>query len=60
MSWPDFTKQYHSEMASKQPLIADARTLADQGDLTLLCSCKDEHRCYRTLLKVLVEAESTP
>ena len=56
VSWGEYTARYHHEMASVQPLIAGARTIAKRGDLTLLCSCADEHRCHRTLLKAMLEA----
>ena len=58
VSWAEYTVRYHEEMSSKRPLIAEARAIADGGDLTLLCSCVDEHQCHRTLLKTLIEPTS--
>ena len=58
VSWPEFTVRYHEEMSSKRDLISEARSIAVRGDLTLLCSCVDEHRCHRTLLKTLIETIS--
>lgn len=55
VSWAEYTVRYHDEMSSKRPLILEARFIADRGDLTLLCSCVDENRCHRTLLKTLIE-----
>ena len=34
VSWAEYTARYHVEMASVQPLIAQARTIAERGDLT--------------------------
>ena len=60
VSWAEYTVRYHEEMSSKRPLIAEARSIADQGDLTLLCSCVDEQQCHRTLLKTLIERPRRP
>lgn len=56
VSWAEYTARYYDEMGAVGPLVAKARDIAQQGDLTLLCSCVDEGRCHRTLLKALVEA----
>jgi hypothetical protein len=36
-------------------LLARGKRQSQQGTTTLLCSCVDENRCHRTLLKGLLE-----
>jgi uncharacterized protein YeaO (DUF488 family) len=55
IDWPQFTSRYQAEMAEKGELLARAREQAQQETITLLCSCADENRCHRTLLKRLLE-----
>jgi uncharacterized protein YeaO (DUF488 family) len=55
IDWPQFASRYQAEMAEKGELLARVREQAQQETVTLLCSCADENRCHRTLLKGLLE-----
>ena len=55
IDWPQFAARYQAEMAERAELLARAREQAQRETVTLLCSCADENRCHRTLLKGLLE-----
>lgn len=55
LAWEEFVRRYREEMASKAPAIGKLAQRAQKEDITLLCGCRDETRCHRTLLKQLVE-----
>ena len=55
IDWPQFASRYQAEMSEKGELLARAREQAQRETVTLLCSCADESRCHRTLLKGLLE-----
>lgn len=54
--WEAYSRAYLREMSSKPDLVEAVRARAVTGTVTLLCSCRDENRCHRTLLKGIVEA----
>lgn len=56
VDWDEFARRYRAEVAEKRVLLDDLSRRAGQGAVTLLCGCRDESRCHRTLLKELVEA----
>jgi uncharacterized protein YeaO (DUF488 family) len=60
IDWPALAKRYRQEMASRPEALAKAASLAKAGDVTLLCSCQDETRCHRTLLKEILESPRSP
>ncbi len=63
LSWPEFRKRYLAGLqeAEAQAEIKKLRALAREGPVTLLCSCPDEARCHRGILKeVLTRKASTP
>ena len=43
------------EIGPKKELLEKVARRAQEGTVTLLCWCKDEARCHRTLLRGLVE-----
>ena len=56
ISWPEFRRRYLAGL-KKPPAKAQLRelkTLARKRRVTLLCSCPDEARCHRRLLKRLL------
>ena len=56
LAWEVYAKAYLEEMISRQEPLAEVARRAQKQTVTLLCSCQDESRCHRTLLKGLVEA----
>ncbi len=55
INWSAFKKRYRQEMKEKPELLGPWRQRAHKETITLLCSCVDENRCHRTLLKELLE-----
>lgn len=55
LSWDEFARRYRDEMSSKAAAIVELARRAQEGNVTLLCGCRDEARCHRSLLKELVE-----
>ncbi len=55
VDWPAYEKRYLAEMKKKEDLLAPWAEKARGEVITLLCACKDESRCHRTLLKRLLE-----
>lgn len=57
VTWHTFQKRYFDEMndpSARKSIGSLAER--DQGEtVTLLCSCRDESRCHRILLKELIE-----
>ena len=54
ISWSDFSKQYRSFAARHKDKIDELARRARTETLTLLCSCRDENHCHRTILKELI------
>lgn len=53
LEWPEFEKRYRKELSADDKL-QELRRLAKKAEteiLTLLCFCKDERGCHRTLLR---------
>ena len=55
LNWDDFAARYREEMSVRPVLLEHYRDLARRQALTLLCSCQDETRCHRTLLKEILK-----
>ncbi len=57
IQWAAFKKQFLTEMEAKEKmgLIQSLADRSKKGTITLLCSCKDESRCHRSILKGLIE-----
>ncbi len=56
VSWAEFSKEYKKSLKGKEKELKELAALAKHGNITLLCSCKDEEHCHRTLLKEAIEA----
>lgn len=53
MRWTEFRRAYQRGLrdpAARQA-IHEIRNLLAQGPVTLLCSCREENRCHRIILK---------
>jgi uncharacterized protein YeaO (DUF488 family) len=58
LGWEDLAARYREEMSTREELLGRYRDLGRRETLTLLCSCQDEARCHRTLLKEILEAKT--
>ena len=58
LDWEQFAERYRAEMAARPEVLAQLRDLASKGKVTLMCSCKDDAHCHRTLLRDLLLATS--
>jgi uncharacterized protein YeaO (DUF488 family) len=56
IQWAEFKMRFLAEMESseKKVLIASLAERSKDETITLLCSCKDESRCHRAILKELI------
>ena len=56
MDWDAFREQYREEMSAPAARVAIARLAerAASAPLTLLCVCREESRCHRSLLRELI------
>lgn len=57
IDWPEYARRFTSEMAERPDAIESLASLRERArteTITVLCSCKDESRCHRTLLKEMV------
>jgi len=57
VSWEDLAVRYRAEMSGRADLLTRYRDLARQQTVTLLCSCQDETRCHRSVLKEMLESK---
>ena len=56
IGWPEMRRRYLAGLR-RQPAagsLAELRRLARRGTVTVLCSCADEARCHRSLLRLVV------
>jgi len=53
ISWPEFRRRYLAGLkkGAAQAQLQELQALAKEEAVTLLCSCPDEARCHRGLLK---------
>ena len=58
MPWEEYARRYVEEVAPKRELLTHVARRAQSQPVTLLCSCVDETRCHRSLLRGLVEGVS--
>lgn len=58
LKWEDLAVRFREEMSSRGELLERYRDLGRRQTLTLLCSCPDETRCHRSLLKAILEADA--
>ena len=58
--WSDFRRRYRNglqDTAARQA-ISEIRAMLGKQPVTLLCSCEDESRCHRSVLKQVILAGS--
>jgi uncharacterized protein YeaO (DUF488 family) len=55
ISWSEFAQRYRQAVASQKEKIKALAQRAAKDTVTLLCSCPDERRCHRILLKELID-----
>lgn len=55
ISWAEFSKEYIKFASKQKEKLKELVNRAENKTLTLLCSCKDEEHCHRTLLKKLID-----
>lgn len=60
--WEEFRKSYRAEFKTerKKELLKELREAIEKfegGEATLLCTCQEEDRCHRSLLKRLLEGK---
>jgi uncharacterized protein YeaO (DUF488 family) len=53
VGWPEMRRRYLAGLRREpaKSALARLKTLAKRGRVTILCSCKDEKRCHRSLLR---------
>ena len=61
IDWWTFRKRYLEEMKAAEPQAEVRRlaALAATRPLTLMCVCKEESRCHRSLLRELIAGAAT-
>ena len=55
ISWDAYSKAYLESLKGKEDLVRMLAEESKKGTLTLLCSCKDEDHCHRSLLRKTIE-----
>ncbi len=55
IEWNAFAQAYRKSLKGKEEQLKALAQEAKKGTLTLLCSCKDEKHCHRSLLKEAIE-----
>lgn len=56
VSWPEMKRRYLAGLKRPEAAaqLAQLRELAERGTVTILCSCKNESECHRSILKSAV------
>lgn len=57
INWETYRIQYLEQMRghAAQEEIARLADLASTGTVTVMCVCRDEHQCHRSLLRDLID-----
>jgi len=55
VSWKQFTERYLESIEDNKEKVKELANRAAGETVTLLCGCKDEAHCHRSLLKDLIE-----
>ncbi len=55
VGWPEYSRAYRASLAGKVGLLERLAADSREGTITLLCACKDEAHCHRTLLRHAIE-----
>ncbi|MCB4757247.1 MAG: DUF488 family protein [Elusimicrobia bacterium] len=53
ISWPEFARRYKAGLrkASSQAQLKELKAIIRRRKVTLLCACRNESRCHRSILK---------
>ena len=54
--WAEFCRRYREAMKGRKERIRELAARARGETVTLLCGCRDEAHCHRSLLKELIES----
>jgi uncharacterized protein YeaO (DUF488 family) len=57
ISWEEFSRRYEAQISSDPKALKSLKELsrrAQNETLTLLCSCEEDSRCHRSLLKRMI------
>ncbi len=59
IEWPEYETQYLAEMQGERQVqeIARIAELARTETVTVMCMCKDERICHRSLLRDLIQQQ---
>lgn len=55
IEWGELKKEYRKAVAGQRELLAEIGKLAKKKPVTLLCACRDEATCHRSILKEMIE-----
>ncbi len=55
IEWSALKKEYKKAMADQKVLLAEIAKLVKTKTVTLLCACREEETCHRSILKELIE-----
>ncbi|HXF49520.1 MAG TPA: DUF488 family protein [Verrucomicrobiae bacterium] len=55
IEWPALKKEYKKGMIRQKELLTEIGMLAKTKTVTLLCACRDEATCHRSILKDLIK-----
>ena len=55
IEWEEFAGRYRAGVSERWELLNELARRAARDTVTLLCGCRDESRCHRTLLSEAVE-----
>lgn len=56
ITWKALSSQYVKSLKGKDEILKKLAEESKKRTITLLCSCKDEKECHRSLLKKAIEA----
>ncbi len=61
LGWAELRRRYLQGLKNPeaQQALAELRGLARQGTVTLLCSCPEEARCHRGILKAVLTGKGS-
>ena len=54
ISWAEFARRYIQEVTSQPHLLQDIANRARTQTVTVLCGCRDDNTCHRTLLQGII------
>ncbi len=55
VSWEELSRGYRASLKGKEGILMALAQESKKGTITLLCGCRDEAHCHRTLLRKELE-----